>query len=539
MANDGEGSVCDHGVVQTARVPPAAAAEIPTVYGSSESVVHLQPVGLQLQHGALPSPQVAAVGHVMTTFPYTLEHVAGDANVWADLLSRWGAAPLPAQVARIWDPDKAVDLQQKICIIAHQGAAGYRGVDVTQKGVLDRFDWATAKEDIKAFVGGCLHCLCVDGVVVPRPWGAALHAERHNELIYFDWLQLPPASNGWKYVLVVKDDMSGFCRLFPSATADAENGGSHFKKEVVDKIKKKIGAHHHITTPYTPWANGTVEVVNSLVKRGFKTHLSEMKLRPDEWHRVLPLVQSSLDHQSADRLGGVSPVTAFQGLPSTPPISGFVHPRTKEVETVDWLANTRKKHMAELRQALDDLHLMSHCKARSYAGKPGTCMGERRTSAWRKFAVGDIVLVGWVLKYPNKLALNWKGPYRVSRADSDYVMEVQQLVEPYEISLHHASRLKFFCDADLDVTSDPVDYAAFGDEGFYVEALLAARCNEGRHEVLVKWKGLEGEEASWEPASQLYEDIAVVMRRWILKNAGKEEIKALLAALEETLGHSL
>ncbi|KAH9094099.1 hypothetical protein Ae201684P_016714 [Aphanomyces euteiches] len=29
---------------------------------------------------------------VMATFPYTLEHVAGEANVWGDLLSRWGAA---------------------------------------------------------------------------------------------------------------------------------------------------------------------------------------------------------------------------------------------------------------------------------------------------------------------------------------------------------------------------------------------------------------------------------------------------------------
>ncbi|RHY30475.1 hypothetical protein DYB32_004299 [Aphanomyces invadans] len=90
--------------------------------------------------------------------------------------------------------------------------------------------------------------------------------------------------------------------------------------------------------------------------------------------------------------------------------------------------------------------------------------------------------------------------------------------------LHHASRLKFFRDADLDVTINLMDYAAFSEESFYVEALLAARCNKGRHEVLVKWKGLEEEEASWEPAFELYEDIAVVMRRWIVKNAGEEEI---------------
>ncbi|RHZ27017.1 hypothetical protein DYB37_012743 [Aphanomyces astaci] len=58
-----------------------------------------------------------------------------------------------------------------------------------------------------------------------------------------------------------------------------------------------------------------------------------------------------------------------------------------------------------------------------------------------KFALGDFVLLGKIIKFPNKLALNWKGPYRVSRVDSDYVMEVQQLVEPFRTSVHHASPL--------------------------------------------------------------------------------------------------
>ncbi|RHZ40086.1 hypothetical protein DYB26_004630 [Aphanomyces astaci] len=77
-----------------------------------------------------------------------------------------------------------------------------------------------------------------------------------------------------------------------------------------------------------------------------------------------------------------------------------------------------------------------------------------------KFALGDFVLLGKSIKFPTKLALNSKGPYRVSRVDSDYVMEVQQLVETFATSVHHASRLKFFSDAALDVTDALVDYAA-------------------------------------------------------------------------------
>ncbi|RLO02131.1 hypothetical protein DYB28_003152 [Aphanomyces astaci] len=119
-------------------------------------------------------------------------------------------------------------------------------------------------------------------------------------------------------------------------------------------------------------------------------------------------------------------------------------------------------------------------------------------------------------------------------------MEVQQLVEPFRTSVHHASRLKFFSDAALDVTDDLVDYAAFGDEGFFVEELLGARRSaDGKFEVRVKWKGLDEEEAFWEPALQLYEDIAVVLRRWIVKNASDGVVKEMRDHLEATLGHSL
>ncbi|KAF0756264.1 hypothetical protein AaE_004707, partial [Aphanomyces astaci] len=62
---------------------------------------------------------------------------------------------------------------------------------------------------------------------------------------------------------------------------------------------------------------------------------------------------------------------------------------------------------------------------------------------------------------------------------------------------------------------------------------------DGKFEVRVKWKGLDEEEASWEPALQLYEDIAVVLRRWIVKNAADGVVKEMRDDLEATLGHSL
>ena len=219
-----------------------------------------------------------------------------------------------------------MDLQQRLCVIAHQGASGHRRIAATTKAVADKFMWKTLVTDVEAFVRACLHCMCVDGEMVPRPLGSALHAEKPNELIHFDWLSMPKSRSGLKHVLVVKDDMSGFVQLYATESADAaataqslmswfttfgcvdtwvSDGGSHFKNEVVEKVRKMVGAHHHITTAYSPWANGTVEVVNRLVLRAVKALLSEWKLNADEWPHVLPLVQGALNHQPGPARGGL------------------------------------------------------------------------------------------------------------------------------------------------------------------------------------------------------------------------------------------
>ena len=72
---------------------------------------------------------------------------------------------------RLWIPPTATDLQQRICIIGHQGAAGHRRIDATTKAVRDIFTWPTLDTDVKSFVQACIHCLSVDGAVVPRPLG--------------------------------------------------------------------------------------------------------------------------------------------------------------------------------------------------------------------------------------------------------------------------------------------------------------------------------------------------------------------------------
>ncbi|KAH9076343.1 hypothetical protein Ae201684P_010289 [Aphanomyces euteiches] len=171
--------------------------------------------------------------------------------------------------------------------------------------------------------------------------------------------------------------MSGFVRLHASSTATAaetaaalmewfslfgvvktwvSDCGSHFKNEVIDAMRRMFGAHHHFVTPHCPWANGTVEVVSRLIVRTLMVLCSEMRLKATEWPSLLPLVQSALNQQPADRLGGEAPVKAFTGLGAAPPLTGIVHADEADPKTIDWVKSEMAKHMADLAIALEEMH---------------------------------------------------------------------------------------------------------------------------------------------------------------------------------------
>lgn len=214
-----------------------------------------------------------------SAFRYVIEHVSGQRNVWADMLTHWAITPkhkvqaprLPAlksmMVARIstglnakcdwptssdielsqqrakekpgksfrkthgvwsnlrgadWIPPKDQALQLRILIAAHTGIGGHRGWRTRKATVEAHFTWDTLAKDVESFVKSCIHCLSTEsGAVVPRPLGHALHASQRNEIIHFDFCYMLPCDVGPLYVLILKDDFSGFVRLVPAVEADA------------------------------------------------------------------------------------------------------------------------------------------------------------------------------------------------------------------------------------------------------------------------------------------------------------------------------
>ena len=221
----------------------------------------------------------------LTRFPYRISHIAGEDNVFADIMTRWfrgyrgnlaesetalcrrvsrlallvpPAYPSPTSAEsewpcaatlkseqklhvdfipsnarledglwrmpakRIWVPSQAHHLQLTIMLVGHAGASGHRGVYATRAMVSEFYWWETLETDVKEFCQSCLLCLCtLGGKRVARPLGSALHATLPNQVLHFDFLYLGPSDDGFVYILLVRDDLSAYTWLRAYQTADA------------------------------------------------------------------------------------------------------------------------------------------------------------------------------------------------------------------------------------------------------------------------------------------------------------------------------
>jgi Integrase zinc binding domain len=123
----------------------------------------------------------------------------------------------------LWIPERAVELQLRLCVEAHCRSAGYIAYEATLGAIKEYVAWTTMTKDVKVFVQNCLHSVAtILGDKAPRPLGTQLHATKPNEILHFDFLYIGLSRDGkHQYLLLLKDDLSGYLRLVPCRTADA------------------------------------------------------------------------------------------------------------------------------------------------------------------------------------------------------------------------------------------------------------------------------------------------------------------------------
>jgi hypothetical protein len=170
----------------------------------------------------------------------------------------------------LWIPECAVELQSRLCVESHCLSAGHRAYEATLDAIKKYVAWTTMAKDVKVFAQNCLRCVATIPVdKVPRPLGTQLH-----EILHFDFLYIGLSRDGkYQHLLLLEDDLNGYLWLVPCRTADAaatvdalmrwfavfgvvllwiSDRGSHFKKEVIQRVQKELKAEHHFTTANCP-----------------------------------------------------------------------------------------------------------------------------------------------------------------------------------------------------------------------------------------------------------------------------------------------
>ena len=270
------------------------------------------------------------------------------------------------------------------------------------------------------------------------------------------------------------------------------------------------------------------------VLRAGRALLSEFKMKETEWPEIVPIIQSILNHTKRPSLGGVAPTTAFLGRKASTPLSCILPLRFQQAKSIEFVRAQRVMRIRQVVDAVDKMH-KSVAKSRSKVRENAVRRHNARTHVRPvNFEVGDFVLVARQdMADGHKLRVVWQGPRRVVRADSDQVYECEDLISG-ESNLFHINRLKFYADAQLDVTESLLDVVDNNEPHLqHVERLLDIRFNRAqeRYEVKVQWRGFDYEAPTWEPLVTMAEDVPALLAKFLTRCRKKKLARAARASL--------
>jgi hypothetical protein len=116
---------------------------------------------------------------------------------------------------------------------------------------------------------------------------------------------------------------------------------------------------------------------------------------------------------------------------------------------------------------------------------------------------------------PSKKSVpRWTGPYRVVKCESDWDFVIEHLVTGKTFH-SHSSRLKFYCDQDLNVTVDLKQQITHDEMRFKVKSILGHDLIDGEFKFLIHWLGFDEEDSTWEPIRIIQEDLPELVRNYV------------------------
>lgn len=407
------------------------------------------------------------------------------------------------------------NIRRQVIHNLHGGTGGgHSGINATIKRVCAFFWWPTLAKDVTKWVQGCEICQRCKGDHLPSP-GLLQPIQIPDQAwstITMDFIKSLPKSNGRDTILVVIDKYTKYAhvlalqhpfsasqvaqllldhvfKLYGPPNAIITDRDKIFTSQFWSELFKKLGASSRLTTAYHPQSDGQTERLNQCLEMYLRCLCHQ---RPTQWYRWLPMAEwwYNTSHHSAINMtpymalyGRQAPSFNYHqaGKSTNDCVNTFLHQRTE----------IHKLIKANLQKAQE--------RMKFYADK-------RRTE--RTFEVGEEVFLKLQafkqtsLKdvKDNKFTPRFFGPYKILKRVGTVAYQLQL---PATTKIHdtfHVSLLKKKVGPNEFIQMDPptaVDFPAPAYPSKILDRRLINRNHTAIVSVLVQWKGMPPEDASW------------------------------------------
>ena len=262
---------------------------------------------------------------------------------------------------------------------------------------------------------------------------------------------------------------------------------------------KSLGTKLSMSTAFHPATNGQTERMNRTIQEMLRHYAVH---KPRDWDKQLVVVEFAYNN-SVQASTGFTPFKLATGKDPLVPSSFLLPSSDKQVAVTDEFLRTLE---TQLRQAKDAIQHAQR-KQQEYANR------SRRELS---FEEGESVMLSTEdlnITYPpsRKLVPRFIGPFKIKYKKSPLVYELEL---PANMKVHpvfHVSKLKPFHESDEQEFPErdqgdrppPPIIAEDGHEEYEVEKILDKRVKGRQVQYLVKWKGYEDYDSTWEPLRNL------------------------------------
>ena len=498
-------------------------------------------------------------------YPFQLSYIPGKDNVIADALSRYCALPdestllgdtIIASTIHHSDTDTLSEDFEYCCSITdsftiptdvyeaiskvHNMTTGHHGVERTLSRLLySGNDYGeSTREYVRWFIKHCPCCQKMSYLKVPIITNKFV-TSRYNvmERVAIDTIgPLPEDENGNKHIIVLIDSFTRYTVLYPAKDTTAPSAakallhfvgrfgcpaeiltdnGTQYANSVIKHLSKLLGTSHVLTMAYSKEENGLVERANKEVGRHLRSIIFETNSNTD-WSDRLPIIERILNteiHSST----GVAPYKLIYGNSIDLDRSIFTNTSTSTTRTPENLGEWASRMLSAQKELID--------KARSILKKKDEEHLRRDTVSRTEFAVDSYVLVQYENtdhRPPSKLHTHWRGPLQVVSNEGP-IYTLRNLVNN-KLEDFHVKNIKQFLYDPAQV--DPRLVANKDYNVYDIESILKHKGKPTKRsslQFLVKWVGYDNSHNTWEPWSNVRDNI--ILHQYLRDN---KQLKSLV-----------